>query len=376
MTSKWQPLPAKFKLAPYGLALAVLLSLLLHGLMLGGEYWQLPDLLNQQQEQHLQVIKLQANTPLLATPTQPKIAPKPKLKSKPKAKVDPKLAESKPEAQPAAESQQAAVASAVANTDVNAGANADTTAQEDGDSAKAAEDLQQAAASANEEVPEEKREQPHFNFVDTEFAVLRGASGSKIGVSHIRYRALPEGRYELTSTTEAKGLAALVVSGKLLQQSTGTITDQGLRPDYFSYQYGSSDSKKQQSRFDWEGHTLTLETAKGVQNVPLPDGTQDLLSVMYQFVFVPPLEQMSLSVSNGRKLTAFNYEFEGEETLNTEFGSVRTLHIAKINQAGSDKTELWLAVDYLYLPVKMRKTEEDGSVIEQMAVRISTDLLK
>lgn len=370
VTSKWQRLSAKGKLAPYGLGLAVLLSLLLHGLMLGGEYWSLPDLVAQHEEQHLQVVSLQANKPLMADAQlpKPKVSAKPKLKPKTKPQ-----AESLPQAEPLAEANAETAADAAPNAILPENSAAEQT---EGDSPATAEALQQNAASADEQVQEEQRTLPQFSYVDTEFKVLRGANGSKIGVSHIRYRALPDGRYELTSTTEAQGLAALVVSGKLLQQSTGSITEQGLRPDYFSYQYGSSESKKQQSRFDWAQHTLSLETAKGIQTVPLPDGTQDLLSVMYQFVFVPPLEQMSLSVSNGRKLTAFNYEFEGEEVLNTEFGVVNTLHIAKVNQTGSEKTELWLAVDYLYLPVKMRKTEEDGSVIEQMAVRISTDLLK
>lgn len=363
VTSRWQRLPEKFKLAPYGLGLALLLSLLLHLVMLGGEYWQLPDLAPEQ-SQHLQVVSLQAPKPLQAEAKLPAVKPRPKPKAKPKPKV-----QAQPEAvpQPVVEASQELAAEPAAEPS--------SAEPEQGDNPMAAQESQQSAGTADV-AEEEKRELPQFTYVDTEFEVLRGANGSKIGVSHIRYRALEAGRYELTSTTEAKGLAALVVSGKLLQQSTGTITEQGLRPDDFSYQYGSSDRKKQHSHFDWAQHTVTLETAKGVQTVALPEGTQDLLSVMYQFVFVPPLEQMSLSISNGRKLTAFNYEFEGEEVLNTAFGLVKTLHIAKNSQTGSEKTELWLAVDYLYLPVKMRKTEEDGSVIEQMAVRISTDLLK
>ena len=38
--------------------------------------------------------------------------------------------------------------------------------------------------------------------------------------------------------------------------------------------------------------------------------------------------------------------FEGEETLSTEMGDVRTLHIANVKATSDEKTELWLAVDY------------------------------
>ena len=36
-----------------------------------------------------------------------------------------------------------------------------------------------------------------------------------------------------------------------------------------------------------------------------------------------------------------------------------------------DKTELWLALDYQYIPVKIRKTESDNKVYELLATRIN-----
>jgi hypothetical protein len=50
-------------------------------------------------------------------------------------------------------------------------------------------------------------------------------------------------------------------------------------------------------------------------------------------------------------------------------GALRTWHIAKSAADGDEKTELWLAVDYRYLPVKIRQTDKDGTVTEQIATR-------
>ena len=36
-----------------------------------------------------------------------------------------------------------------------------------------------------------------------------------------------------------------------------------------------------------------------------------------------------------------------------------------------DKTELWLAIDYQYVPVKIRKIEKNGDVVEMVATRIN-----
>ena len=356
---------AVFKRLPLGLALALLLSLLFHFLILGSEYWQLPSLEMAQSHSRVQQVQLQA-APVAELPPMPK--PKAQPVPKPKAEAQPPKSPL-PVVEPVELPQAPAVQ---AQAEDEAAATEPATAEpEAGELAAPVEETGPADTTEAQ-----AHELPAFSYVDTEFVVLRGENGNKIGVSKISYRMHEDGRYELTSTTEAKGLAALVVSGKLLQQSEGVVTNDGLQPHLFSYQYGKADNKKQQSRFDWEQHTVTLETAKGVKTVALPAGSQDLLSFMYQFIFVPPLEQLTLHISNGKKLSEYNYSFEGEEILTTEFGAVRTWHIARAGQDGSEKTELWLAVDYHYLPVKMRKTEEDGSVIEQVATRISTDLLK
>jgi len=47
------------------------------------------------------------------------------------------------------------------------------------------------------------------------------------------------------------------------------------------------------------------------------------------------------------------------------------VHLLK-SSGDEEKTEVWLASDYQYLPVRIRKTEKDGTVIEQIAADIQT----
>lgn len=236
------------------------------------------------------------------------------------------------------------------------------------------------AAPASIEDPAEGAEQAEFPalkanylYVATEFDISRSAGGGKVGQTRVIYQAMPDGSYTINSVSEAEGLLSLFLSGQLMQRSEGSITEAGLQPAEFLYQYGDAAKKKQHALLDWQAGQLTLETRKGVKHVPLLAGTQDLLSFMYQFMFVPPLEQMQLSITNGKSLTGYTYSFEGEERLATKMGEMSTVHIASKGDEGEEKTELWLAVDYDYVPVKMRKTEEDGSVVEQVATHISTE---
>lgn len=205
-------------------------------------------------------------------------------------------------------------------------------------------------------------------FVETDFAVTKG--GTK-GVMHNSYQVLPDGSYVLKSEVEAKGWASLFL-GKLKQQSEGMVTERGLKPSQYFYQYGDNTDKTQRASFDWQAGKLTMQNGKKIKTAPLVEGAQDFLSFMYQFMFVPPLEQMQLSIANGKKLGTYDYGFEGEETLSTKMGELRTVHIFRSRADSDEKTELWLALDYHYLPVKVRQTEKDGSVIEQIATRIST----
>ena len=214
-----------------------------------------------------------------------------------------------------------------------------------------------------------------YQFVESEYDILRGADGYKIGQSKVRYEARGDGTYLLESRSEAKGFASWFISGSLLQRSEGLVTEYGLQPHSFIYQYGSG-SKTRQAVLDWERRRITLETDKGSKSSRLPAGTQDLMSFMYQFMYVPPLREMMLNITNGKRLKAYSYSFVGEVDLSTKMGVMRAIHIENINDDGDEKTELWLALEYNFLPVKIRKTEEDGSVIEQVITHINTELLQ
>jgi hypothetical protein len=218
------------------------------------------------------------------------------------------------------------------------------------------------------------------SYIESDFELRRRTDNSTeagtVGIAHISYKTDTEGRYSIISVAEAKGLVSLFLSGKLRQESQGRVTAKGLQPERFVYQYGGDEAKAQRATFDWSAGTLAMESAKGKNTVPLVAGTQDLLSFMYQFMFTPPLQEMKLSVTNGKRLRTYDYSFEGEERIATKMGEFSTLRIAKSSADGKDRTDVWLAMDYHYIPVKIRKTEENGTVIEQIVTRFSTDILK
>lgn len=211
---------------------------------------------------------------------------------------------------------------------------------------------------------------PPYQYVETEFEVRRGGDASAAGTTRSTFSIDKNGAYQISSSTEAKGLTSLFFE-PLVQKSKGIVTENGLTPNFFSYEYGKN--KTQSASFAWSDGILLLHNAKGDKTEKLIPGTQDLLSFTYQFMFKPPLESMQITMTNGKNLRTYTYSFEGEEVISTKLGELKTVHLLK---SGSDeeKTELWLGLDYQYLPVKIRKTEKNGSVIEQIITNISTEI--
>lgn len=216
-----------------------------------------------------------------------------------------------------------------------------------------------------------------YHYVETIFDVRTDINASvrssPAGKATVVYELLANSKtYQLKSLMQAKGLAALVIPD-LLQTSKGSINNGGLQPEHYLYQFGTKKNKTNRADFDWEQKKLNLHNAKGAQTVALTNGAQDLLSFMYQFMFVAPLQTMHLNITNGKKLSQYAYSFAGEETIDTKMGNLSSIHLVNTASGSDEKTELWLSLDYQYVPVKIRKTEKDGRVYELLVTALKTE---
>ncbi|HWU34603.1 MAG TPA: DUF3108 domain-containing protein [Methylovorus sp.] len=328
-------------------ALALLISLLLHLVVLGGFDLRLPALPTAPETMQVNIMPAP-----LPKPLPPVVRPKPK-KSAPS---------SVPAATEAAPGPLQAPVEAAPAEMPEAGTDSVPVLEEN----EPPEEVTEAPPDLNKPDP--------VNYVEMDYEVKRGEQAGVLGRTHVLFKVHEENRYTLTSETEAQGLASLFVTGKLVQRSEGRVTEHGLQPLHFFYQYGNNEAKAQRAELDWDNHTIAMHSSKGLVTQSLPAGTQDLLSFMYQYMYQDPLAQMQVAVTNGKRLRTYTYSFEGEEQVQTRMGEIRALHIAK--STGNEKTELWLAVDYRYLPIKIRKTDEDGTVLEQMMTRLNTDIMK
>lgn len=210
---------------------------------------------------------------------------------------------------------------------------------------------------------------PPYQHVTTDFDIYVNGESRPAGTATIEYRNQDATRYWLHWQIDGRGLLKLIYPS-LEQHSEGDIGLQGLKPRFYRYAFGQRASKTYEATFDWDANVIRLKTSKGEQGLPLPPQTQDILSFMYQFMFVPPLQEMRVNLTNGRRLGEYEYAFEGEDSMVIADRTIQTIHIVHTRGDNDEKTELWLASDYRYVPVKIKKLEKNGMVIEQVATRL------
>lgn len=171
-------------------------------------------------------------------------------------------------------------------------------------------------------------------------------------------------RYRLNLLVKGTGLAA--IAGQYNQTSEGQVGEHGLVPVSF---VAESSRRKDTATFDWSNKQLKLVGKKGESVIELPERTQDTLSIMFQLAFEPPRGAThSTMVTNGRKLETYAWELRGEETLQLEGGSFKTLKVAKQRAANDSGLEIWLSTEHYYLPVKIVFVDKKGSPDLQLQV--------
>jgi Protein of unknown function (DUF3108) len=192
---------------------------------------------------------------------------------------------------------------------------------------------------------------------EARYTLRRGILSANVALSW----KFSDNRYRLQSVAQGAGL--LAVFGSHVQVSEGEVGAQGLKPSSFSVELRG---KKDQAVFLWEAKTIQFSGKSGERSAQLPDGAQDMLSLLFQLAFEPPqTQQLTSQVTNGRKLETYTFARVGEETLELPAGSFRTIHVAKQHAPGDDAMELWLSPEHHYLPVKIRLIDRKGEVMEQ-----------
>jgi hypothetical protein len=207
-----------------------------------------------------------------------------------------------------------------------------------------------------------------------EYIVLYG-SGDGLPVGKVMHSwNMKNGRYLLASDAETTGLIDLFSPQRLRYVSQGRITPQGLRPDsFFITRTRRGKSEAARALFEWDKRQILYGYARDRKVAVLTEGAQDLMTLAYQFALVPAPEpgRLRVPVTSGKAFDTYDVEVFPEEVIDTPIGQLRTLPVKQIARPGKEHFEIWLAVKYNYLPVRICHYNRKGSYSgEQVALEI------
>jgi hypothetical protein len=196
-------------------------------------------------------------------------------------------------------------------------------------------------------------------------------NGMSIGTITEQYDVEGE-KYRVVSDTKPMGLAALIQRQPLRFSSAGYVGRDGLRPVHFEARRTPTDAPQVVAEFDWTAGQVLLKHEGQIESVALPAGTQDRLSVMYQFMFLPleRARQIEFSMTNGRKLDHYRYQVAPDVDVETGLGRLKAVHLAKVREPGETVNEIWLSQQHQYFPVRMMIVERNGMRFEQVILSL------
>lgn len=179
--------------------------------------------------------------------------------------------------------------------------------------------------------------------------------------------------YQIESVSKAVGLLARFKPEVIRTISKGLITAQGLRPLSYTSQRELDTQRNTSATLNWDAATIIHKDYQGERTVPLSAGTQDRLSAMYQFQFLPlqSMNEVKLTISNGRDLDHYSYQITPEQSVTVPLGTFKTRYLAIPKQEDGSTFEIWLATELGNFPCKIVITDADGNKATQVLTELT-----
>jgi hypothetical protein len=179
------------------------------------------------------------------------------------------------------------------------------------------------------------------------------------------------GKYRIESTTTPNSVATLFIKYRVVRVATGSVTTNGLRPEFYEEKRVSPDGKVLESAsasFDWSQRRLTLAHGDRTEQFALEPGTLDWSTLFFQFLFKAPDDNaMKVTLTNGKRVQSYQYRFAGNASLSTPAGQFEVAHYARQSGKDEPRVDIWLARNKSNILVRLKQLEH-GRQVEQHLV--------
>lgn len=181
--------------------------------------------------------------------------------------------------------------------------------------------------------------------------------------------------YQLTTTSRATGLAALIRDLRIEESSRWQWRDDQVRPLRYEYSHQSEDKKRlDRIEFDWSRQQARVVFKKKEAVLPVEPGTQDLLSAQMTLLLAlragPPTD-IEVPVVDRGKHKVMRLRYRGEEAVETPLGSLNAYRFERLDEDTPERiTRFWFAPKLRFLLVAGEHEEPNGTSVRMRLERV------
>jgi hypothetical protein len=204
-----------------------------------------------------------------------------------------------------------------------------------------------------------------------QYNVIRGERNFIIGRT-VHAWTHDESHYSMETVIETTGLVGLIKSFRMVQRSEGTLGPAGLAPEKFAVERNGE--LREKADFDWGAGVVRLVAGERRREAPLQPGDQDVLSLIHTLALrgdVPgALDMLLVTGKSAVRAHIENLGVEAIEIPATPQGPIQAVHLGSTGHGGELRIDIWLARDYANLPVRIKITDKNGDILDQVATGV------
>jgi hypothetical protein len=212
--------------------------------------------------------------------------------------------------------------------------------------------------------------------VESEY-VVTASGGITIGRAKATFTRNGD-TYSIKSEMRSDGALKVFLDDQFTTESSGRVDKDGLKPLEYSERRAKDNKRDFKSTFNWKNNVVHTVVHDDPSDAWFPPGTQDPLSLYYQFMHMKELgETVAIPMADRRRIDAYTYKLVGEDRIVTPAGEFDTRHYRRIppeqpvpTDRKETKVDLWLAKDRYNFLVRVTIGDPRGYTLEQSLVAL------
>lgn len=189
------------------------------------------------------------------------------------------------------------------------------------------------------------------------YSLSYAATYNGMDINAKRELTVESDRYTL-STSAKNLLSNITEQGGFLVEENGTIIDQ-----HYEYKRSILGIKKTEKlSYDRKSGIAKYKSKKKKRQVTLEDGYLNRLTYQIQLRrdLINGKSPLEYQVISRGRLKTYKFEIQGEETLETPLGNIKTVKVKRIRKDNDRETLLWFAPQWNYLLAQLWQREKGG----------------